>query len=94
MPKSRGGQERGSRIALRIASLRSRVQQAWRLARGIHNVEASEKLKTYAEELEANLQKLEAQAAVIKETTNEAQQTGPEEAVAALKPPADPKPND
>ena len=88
MPSSRGGQDNASWIAF----LRERVAQAWRLARGIHNDEASKRLTAYAQELEANLQKLEAQAAVAKQAASEAAQAAaPEEAVAALKPPPDPE---
>jgi peptidoglycan hydrolase CwlO-like protein len=73
--------------------LRARVAQAWRLARGIHNVEASQKLVAYAEELEGDLQKLEAQAAVMKRAASEsAQKPEPEGSIAALKPATDREP--
>jgi hypothetical protein len=58
MPNSRGGQDKASWIA----SLRARVEQAWRLARRIHNEDASKNLQAYATELEARLLQLEAQA--------------------------------
>ena len=58
MPNSRRGQD----IASWIASLRARVDQAWRLARRVHNDDASRNLQAYATELEAKLHELEAQA--------------------------------
>lgn len=89
MPNSRNGLD----LASRIASLRTRLAQAWRLARGIHNVEASKKLEAYAEEMEGDLQKLEAHAAVAKQAAHEsAQNAEPEESIAALKPPTDSEP--
>ena len=72
--------------------MRTRLARAWRLARGIHNIEARKKLEAYAEELEGDLQKLEAQAAVAKQAVDEsAQSAEPEESITALKPPTDPK---
>jgi len=88
MPSSRGGQDNASWIA----SLRARIAQAWRLARGINNAEASKNLMAYAQELEADLQKLEAQAAVTQQAAAETERAAePAEAIAALKPPGDPE---
>jgi len=88
MPTSRGSQDSASWIA----SLRARVAQAWRLARGISNAEASKNLTAYAQELEADLHQLEAQAAVTQQAAAEtARAAEPAEAIAALKPPADPE---
>jgi hypothetical protein len=86
MPNSRGGQD----IASWIAVLRARVEQAWRLARRIHNDDASKNLAAYATELEAKLHQLEVQADVAKPpAADDAREADPAEANAAARPPSD-----
>jgi len=96
MPNSRRGQD----IASWIASLRARVDQAWRLARRVHNDDASRNLQAYATELEAKLHELEAQADSLERpdaadapdaATDAPHEPAPAEADAAALAPADAK---
>lgn len=74
--------------------MRTRIERASRLARGIQNLETRKSLEAYAEELETELQKLEAQAAVTQQADarDAAQEAAPGPSMAALKPSSDSKP--
>jgi len=73
---------------------RERAETARRLAGGLSRTEvAADHLRAYAEELVSKAEKLEAQAAVLKQAANQnAQEVDPQQSVAALKPPIDPEP--
>jgi len=83
-----------SKLMMQIETQRERAALARRLARAIASTDpAFGSLNSYAEELEAELEKLEAQVAVLKQAAAQtAEETDPAQPIAALKPPPDPEP--
>jgi hypothetical protein len=81
-------------LLLEIEDTRERAQKARRLTRGLSpNHVSTQSLRNYAEELDAKAEKLEAQAAVLKQSATQTVQEGdPQQSIAALKPPIDPEP--
>jgi hypothetical protein len=82
-----------ARLLMLIESTRERAATARRLARAVASNDAAHgSLLAYASELESEAEKLEAQAAVLKQSANQiAQESTPEQSIAAFKPPTEPE---
>lgn len=81
-------------LLTQIEAQRERIATARRLALGlVPSDRAAIDLRAYAEELEIELEKLDARAAVVRQAANQgAEELDPEQSIAALKPPSDPEP--
>lgn len=78
-----------AKLLIQLEETREQAKTARRLACGLRPTEAAvEHLRVYAGELEAELEKLEAQAAILKQAANGNQLEQP---IAALKVPSDPE---
>jgi predicted nucleic acid-binding Zn-ribbon protein len=73
-----------AQLSLRIATLRERAASARRLAQEITDHEAMQGLQGYADQIEREIEELEAGAAILRQ---EAHANADEPDIAALKPP-------
>ena len=78
-----------AKLLMDIEALRQRAAQARRLARAVAHHAASQSLNAFAAEIDSEIEKLEAQAAVMKQAAAEtAQASEREQSIAAVKPPS------